>query len=66
MNSHSLTFHYALSFFKDIGLAWASKSSLVVRQPRWVRWKPPDSGAMLLNTDGSVLKVRVWLLLVAL
>lgn len=27
----------------------------MVRQPKWVRWQPPDLGSFVLNTDGSVV-----------
>ncbi|GER46146.1 RING/U-box superfamily protein [Striga asiatica] len=53
-NSHFQVLHYALKLSRDISVAWESKVHTVVRQPRWVRWLPPEPGSFVLNTDGSV------------
>ncbi|OMP10917.1 putative nucleic acid binding protein, partial [Corchorus olitorius] len=46
--------HYAFKLSCDIAAAWERKVRKIVRQPKWVRWQPPDAGCLVLNSDGSV------------
>lgn len=45
---------YALKLGSDIAMAWENNATKVARTPRWVRWIPPVTGWMALNTDGAV------------
>ncbi|XVF04810.1 hypothetical protein REPUB_Repub05bG0117600 [Reevesia pubescens] len=49
-----VVYTYAMTLSKDIMQAWSSKVIHIARQIRWIKWEPPITGYLCLNTDGAV------------